>query len=42
MWDMVAHPEWNPSKRDPTAESDTNSYEEILVETNTGDLAMQA
>lgn len=39
---MVAHPEWNPSKWDPTAESDTDSYEEILVETNPGDLAMQA
>lgn len=39
---MVAHPEWNLSKWDPTAESDTDSYEEILVETNPGDLAMQA
>lgn len=39
---MVAHPEWNPSKWDPTAESDTDAYEEILVETNPGDLAMQA
>lgn len=42
IWDRVAHPEWNPSKWDPIAECGTDSYEEILVETNVGDQAMQA